>query len=422
MAIPKLALIPSGVKAGKLYSVLPTNGDGDFTTTRNTVATRVNENGLIEEVAANVPRLDYSDGTCPSLLLEPTATNLVVQSQVFSGYSGDNEIVTDNQIVSPDGTVTGALLADSGLGGSSNVQVYEGVTVDVSSTYTYSVFAKKKDLNFIALRTAAFTTPTSGQSYFDLNLGTTLGVATGHTSKIENYGNGWYRCSITFDTDAVVTTGNIFTRLSQDGTTSTVDLDNTSNVYIWGFQFEKNSYATSYIKTIGTTQSRSADTANGAGNASTFNDSSGVLMAEISALADDGTNRFLGVSNGSLSNRVNIIYNTSNELLGQIQGAGSLSGGGVDILSSNKIALKYKLGDNQLWVNGIKVDSNTSTLGSTVGLNVLDLSAGNGSFPFYGSTKQIQYFDSALNDSDLEKLTSWTSFTAMANGQSYTII
>ena len=87
MAIPKLALIPSGVKAGKLYSVLPTNGDGDFTTTRNTVATRVNENGLIEEVASNVPRLDYSDGTCPSLLLEPTATNLIVYSELFSDAS-----------------------------------------------------------------------------------------------------------------------------------------------------------------------------------------------------------------------------------------------------------------------------------------------------------------------------------------------
>ena len=75
MAIPSIAMIPSGYKANKLYSVLPTNGDGDFTTTRNTVATRVNENGLIEEVASNVPRLDYSDGGCPSLLLEPTSTN-----------------------------------------------------------------------------------------------------------------------------------------------------------------------------------------------------------------------------------------------------------------------------------------------------------------------------------------------------------
>ena len=51
-----------------------------------------------------------------------------------------------------------------------------------------------------------------------------------------------------------------------------------------------------------------------------------------------------------------------------------------------------------------------------IGLNQLrfnDGYSGSGA-SFYGNTKQIQYFDSALNDSDLEKLTSWVSFTDMA--------
>ena len=56
-------------------------------------------------------------------------------------------------------------------------------------------------------------------------------------------------------------------------------------------------------------------------------------------------------------------------------------------------------------------------------LSELDFDAGsNGLIPFYGKTKQIQYFDSALNDSDLETLTSWVSFTDLANGQLYSII
>ena len=38
-----------------------------------------------------------------------------------------------------------------------------------------------------------------------------------------------------------------------------------------------------------------------------------------------------------------------------------------------------------------------------------------------GNTKQIQYYDSALTDSELEALTSWVSFSDMANGQLYTI-
>ena len=77
MAIPSLAMIPSGYKDGKVYSVLPSNGDGDFTFSRGSNATRVNKDGLIETITGDTPRLDYSDGSCPSLLLEPQSTNLI---------------------------------------------------------------------------------------------------------------------------------------------------------------------------------------------------------------------------------------------------------------------------------------------------------------------------------------------------------
>ena len=61
MKKPILAMIPSGYKASTLYTPIPIDGGGDFTFTRNTVATRMNKDGLIEEVAANVPRLDYRE-------------------------------------------------------------------------------------------------------------------------------------------------------------------------------------------------------------------------------------------------------------------------------------------------------------------------------------------------------------------------
>ena len=378
-----------------------------FTTTRDTSATVVNKQGLIETVGSGIPRIDFSDDTNGALLLEPIATNLVVQSQVFSGYLGNNQIVTDNSIVSPDGTVTGAILADSGLGGNSGVQVYEDVTVDVSSTYTYSVFAKKKDLNFIALRTAAFTTPGAGQSYFDLNLGTTLGVATGHTSKIENYGNGWYRCSITFTTDAVVTTGNIFTRLSQNGTSSAVDLDNTSNVYIWGFQFEKNSYATSYIKNAGTALgvTRVADTATDSGNSTVINSTEGVLYAEISALSDDLTQKSIEISDSSTNNFVRIDYKnaTSNTIRGQVRSGGLITASGSTVFSDikdfHKIAISYKLNDVKLYIDGVLIFTDTSAI-MPVGLDTLAFNE-----DFYGKTKSLQVYTTALSDAELTTLT-----------------
>ena len=80
---PSIAMIPSGYQAEKIYSVLPTNGDADLNFSRSGVANRINSDGLIEEMAINVPRLDYSDGTCPSLLLEPQSTNLITYPLSF---------------------------------------------------------------------------------------------------------------------------------------------------------------------------------------------------------------------------------------------------------------------------------------------------------------------------------------------------
>jgi hypothetical protein len=108
--IPSLALLPSGYKASKVYSVLPTDGIGDFDFTRSGNATRVNSEGLIELVTTNVPRLNYPliDGVvngCPSLLLEPQRTNLIQYSEDFSqGYwTKDGSSVTSG-FTSPDGT------------------------------------------------------------------------------------------------------------------------------------------------------------------------------------------------------------------------------------------------------------------------------------------------------------------------------
>ena len=49
------------------------------------------------------------------------------------------------------------------------------------------------------------------------------------------------------------------------------------------------SYPTSYIPTSGSTVTRAAETCNNSGNSEVFNDSEGVLFADISALANDGT-------------------------------------------------------------------------------------------------------------------------------------
>jgi hypothetical protein len=80
MAKPKLALIPAA-QGSKFYSVLPSDGVGDFDFARASAATRINKYGLIETVASGQSRLNYPliDGVvkgCPHHILEPARTNL----------------------------------------------------------------------------------------------------------------------------------------------------------------------------------------------------------------------------------------------------------------------------------------------------------------------------------------------------------
>ena len=82
-----LVVTPNGTKASKLYAIKPTSGAGDMTVVRATTATRVNSAGLIESVAVNVPRLDYTNSTCPSILVEPQRTNLVLNSETLATQS-----------------------------------------------------------------------------------------------------------------------------------------------------------------------------------------------------------------------------------------------------------------------------------------------------------------------------------------------
>ena len=54
-----------------------------FSFERNSIATRVNKEGLIEVVGNDIPRIDYTDSTEGALLLENSATNLIQHIQTF---------------------------------------------------------------------------------------------------------------------------------------------------------------------------------------------------------------------------------------------------------------------------------------------------------------------------------------------------
>jgi len=168
--------------------------------------------------------------------------NLITYSEDFASVWAKTTSAATPTVTStgPDGTTSATKLGDSGAGGSGQPYISYGVTVATSTTYTYSVFAKAGDLSDILLYVGGFTSPANNGYYFDLANGT-YSAYTGTppiTPLMEDFGNGWYRCSITFTTDAVDTSGNLQIYVA-DGTNLTLPLDNTSNVLIYGAQFEQ---------------------------------------------------------------------------------------------------------------------------------------------------------------------------------------
>ena len=430
MAKPKLALIPAS-QGSKVFSVLPSSGVGDFDFSRSGKATRINSQGLIEEVANGQSRLEYPmiDGVvsgCPSLLLEPARTNLITYSEDFSQWINSNSSDLSNQIISPNGALNAdKLITSSGL---TNGQVVKVISKSASSiTYNYSVFAKKGEWNRCNLYVSDTATFNNRVQFFvDLETGevieaTSAGTFSSASGSSEYYGNGWYRFSVTFTTS---TETSISARIYSIDSVATAG-DGTSGIYIYGAQLEQGSYPTSYIPTNGAAVTRAAETANGSGDATTFNDSEGVLMAEISALESSDGSRDIEISDGN-TNRIIIQYNPSGilQVFVLVNGVATYTFAYTTLITQfKKIALKYKENDFALWVDGFEADSsNSGSVFSANTLTQLDLLKGvDSSLPFYGKTKQIQYYNSALTDSELEILTSWASFSEMAIAQLYTI-
>jgi len=421
-----LVQIPSGYKAGTLYSVLPANGDGDFDFTRASIATRVNAEGLIETVASGVPRLDYPilNGvvqSCPALLLEPARTNELLYSQELDNawWAKTDVSISANSIASPDGSLTADLITESATTGLH--RVYRTLTPNGNNSFSF--FVKSNGVRWIVLA-AGNTTNFGVHTSFDIQNGV-VGTSLIGTSKIENYGNGWYRCIVSGLANGGATSLNLY--LCDGDNVISYTGDGTSGVYAWGAQLEAGSYATSYIPTSGTTITRAAEVCNGAGTSAEFNDSEGVLFAEISALANDGIIRAIAISDGTGFNRVNIRYTgTSNQVEYSLfvngQTTKTLFHSILDSTITSKISVHWKTNDLKFYVNGFLVGSiSSAVMMPNNTLNQLRFDSGAGLSPFYGKTKQLIAFDAALTDEQLEDLTSWDSFIEMAQAQQYLI-
>ena len=400
MEKPSLALIPTGYKDGKLYSVLPENGVGDFDVVRGSGATRVNKEGLVESMANNTPRLDYTGGGCPSLLLEPLSTNLITHSEDFSQWIGSGCTVgNSSSVVNPSnsnniGIITGAV--------GTTVKFARINVITSLSILTYSAFFKYNSHQWVQIASGG----TSEYANFDIQNGVVGNKALNTTSTIDDFGSGWYRC--TLSTSVASTPSNMAFALIDTANSSRLEVTSSvGSAYIWGAQLESLPYATSYIPTSGAIASRLADKVTGAGDATTFNSTEGVLYVEAAALE---TGR-ITISDGTLTNRITINVSTNDSSISGFVNVNNATQYDFyesvqSVFNYNKIAVKYKENDFSFFINGTKYDVDTS--GSTFAANTLtSLSFNNGvsGSNFTGKVKDLRTYNTALTDAELTELT-----------------
>ena len=430
---------PSITTSDSYEFILTPTGGGAFDSQVRVYQTVANSDFTITNISVkevtrdNVPRIDYTGGGCPHILAEPQRTNLFEYSESFNNieWSRSSVTVVDNSSQSPDGTNNASLLYPSSSG---DYRYLHNSTTDSTSIYTISAFVKASGKNVVWFYINSSSQ--IGFIYYDLSDGTTQvvpGSAGTPTATIVSYGNDWYKISYT--------SGNAFALGSGSGIgvsdakgDPAVTANGTDGVLVWGLQLEAGSYPTSYIPTSGSTVTRNQDIFTRDGIGSLINSTEGVLFVEMAALSDDGTNRSITLSDGSTNNIIQILFSSVSNTIRFIIRVGGVGGGNLDKSTStytvtdfNKVALKWKQNDAQVWINGTQLGSPDTNSDVPTGLNDLSfeyLTVGNN---FFGKVKQLQVYDTSLSDEQLLQLTGesgtdfFESYTEMAEALTYTI-
>jgi hypothetical protein len=324
------------------------------------------------ETRLNIPRLDYSNGTCPSLLVEPQRTNAVTYSEFFStanGYNYQNASQSGSSIVSPSGLLAYGINSEISA---NNFHRYYKTLGGRTGVNTTTIFAKKGTSRFLGLGVNQNgSTGNNNVVVFDLLNGVIASNTYGVTASIENFGNDWYRLVHTFDygtggTYADICVHNTGTSTYTINAFQTFDSPSSpTTIYVWGLQMELGSYATSYIPTTSASVTRNADVISKTGISSLIGQTEGTMFFDVYAQLNNADEQDLSISDGTGNNRA-IIRLTSS---GTIRGIGVFGGnlefniGGSAYTTGTryKIALAYKNNDVALYVNGTSQGTSSST-------------------------------------------------------------
>ena len=269
---PSMVMFPSAKKTGFLYSITPNTASFNYTSSRSSNSgSYFDRNGVLRLVVANEPRLTYTIGTpnqFKGVLIEPASKNWFAYGEtmgtdVLTFSFNPAPLPTRSvalDVLSP-AKLYNAVKVTGGSGSSSSWGIYQFIPQGIlsGSSLCGSIFARAGTNSTFMVTYTNQTGTGNASSTFDVSNGTTPTAG----AKIENWGDGWYRCimapfTLNADANASFNVG-IYVTPSTSSTTWSTDYTG-KTMYFYGGQMENYSFATSYIPTPNVTASRSADT------------------------------------------------------------------------------------------------------------------------------------------------------------------
>jgi len=373
------------------------------------------DNISVKEVArSNVPRLDYTDSSCPTLLLEGQRTNELKYSEDYSQsyWRKDKLTATANSATSPSGLTDAFLIQETTYTNSIPSFDLQNSNTLSAGTYTLSFYVKNNSGRYLGISFGS-----SGErvrTNFDFNTNTfkTLNLS-GSTTGSASYTTlgDYYRISITATFPSSIAVDNVLMPLETDTYPffAFQDSDNRS-FYLWGMQVEEGSYATSYISTSGTIVTRVKDFFEADSLGSIIGQTEGCIFIDFVYL--DGERFYIydaaNTANGFLIYRSGTGYNLQVTTSG---GGWAIANfiTGLTIGTRYKLAINYKLNDYKVYVNGSQIATSTSIGVPTT--NKISSWGLYGTTDFKNKINQFMMFNQTLTDSELIELTGGTATT-----------
>jgi hypothetical protein len=325
--------------------------------------------------ASNIPRLDYTNGSCPSILVEPQITNLALRSEEFDNATfwalSNSANIIANNIISPDGTLN----SDTLVAGANGSQVQGAITGTIGVTYTVSFYIKRiLGTGVVNLRAVE-------------NASTPISIT-----------NEWTRVSLTVTSTSTII--RIGVQLATSG----------DQVAIWGAQLEVGSNATSYIPTVASSVTRNADVISKTGISDLIGQTEGTVLLNAKILPSTSANlQIIRVDDTTDNNRIRIITNTNQRLRFIFQLNGNViqydftNSTNYTSLTDLKIAIAYKSGNIAIYINGVQanISSNTLTFSNTLSRFIL----GNGTGALSEYIDLAVLWKTRLSNAELQQLT-----------------